>query len=438
MSSKRRIRGVQNDVQQAVELHRSGRLDEAERRYRAVLKKQPNHPDALHFLGLLLHRRGDAAAGVEMVRRATTFAPGYADAFNNLGNLLKLAGKFDDAEIAYRRALALRPHDADAHSNLGVVLKVRGELPEAESELRKAIELDDHHVPALTNLGNLLNRVGRRKEAIGCYYAAVAYNPKHPDAPRMLGLAYQASGDLEKAREVFSAWLERDPTNPVAAHMLKACSGAGAPDRASDAYVRTVFDDMADAFDEHLADLDYQAPRLIGQAFSRAWPDPRAGLDVLDAGCGTGLCGEFLRPHARALVGVDLSSGMLRRAAQLRLYDRLVEAELTQFLRSQQDAFDAVVSADTLCYFGALDGVFEATARALRPGGRLFFTVEKAPDADEASYRLEPHGRYSHAQAYVASQLERAGMSVDSITTDKLRRESGRDVAGLVVTAGRP
>src|SRR4051812_50103827 len=88
---------VQKAVAQAVSWHKRGHVDEAERRYRAVLIRQPDNPDALHFLGLLLHRRGDTAAAIDMVRRATVAAPGYADAVNNLGNLPKLAGEVDQA-----------------------------------------------------------------------------------------------------------------------------------------------------------------------------------------------------------------------------------------------------------------------------------------------------------------------------------------------------
>ena len=437
MSERHATPALQNLLQRAITLHRQGKLDEAQGLYRRILKRLPGNADALHFLGLLAHQRGDTAAAIDLVRRATESAPDYVDAMNNLGNLLRIGGRFAEAEAAYRRALALRPDDANAHSNLGAVLKAQGNTTDAEAALRRAIELDDHHVPALTNLGNLLNRIGRTKEALGYYYAAVAFNPKHPDAPRVLGLAYQASGDVEKAHGVFSEWLKRDPGNPVAAHMLMACSGGDAPERASDDYVRKVFDDMADAFDEHLADLDYQAPRLIGQAFSRAWPVPRAALDVLDAGCGTGLCAAFLRPLARTLVGVDLSCGMLNRAQSLKLYDELVEAELTAFVEAHAASYDAIVSADTLCYFGALDRLFGAVARALRRDGRLLFTVEQALDAGETGYHLQPHGRYCHARAYITSGLQRAGLTVDTIVTDKLRRESGKDVAGLVVTAGK-
>jgi predicted TPR repeat methyltransferase len=438
MGRNNQARIVQTAVKHAVTLHRSGKLDEAERRYRSVLKQEPDHPDALHFLGLLLHQRGDTAAGTDLVRRATVAAPDYADAFNNLGNLLKLAGQFEAAEAAYREAVRLRPTDANAHSNLGVVLRARGLLTESEAELRTAIAVDGRHVPAFTNLGHLLKRTGRVKEAIGCYRAAIALDPDNPMAPHVLGRAYQANGEIDKAREVFQAWLDRDPGNPIARHMLSACSGDAAPARASDAYVRTLFDDIADDFDEHLANLRYRAPHLIGAAFAAVWPQPLGDLDVLDAGCGTGLCGTLLRPQARALVGVDLSSGMLRRAKALNVYDQLIEEELATFLEAHPDAYDAIVSADTLCYFGALEKVFKAAAGALRPSGRLFFTVEKATESAADGYRLQSHGRYHHAESYVRRQLEAAGFVFEALQEAELRQEAGTPVPGFVVTAIRP
>jgi predicted TPR repeat methyltransferase len=437
MGRNTQTRHIQTAVKQAVTLHKSGKLDEAERRYRAVLRLQPENPDALHFLGLLLYRRGDVAAGTESVRRATIVAPGYADAFNNLGNLLKLAGRFEEAEDAYRQAVKLRPADADAHSNLGVVLRACGLLRDAEAEFREALAIDARHVPAYTNLGHLLKRAGRTKEAIACYRAAIALDPENPMGQHVLGRAYQASGEPEKARRVFQAWLDRDPGNPVALHMLSACSGDATPARASDAYVRTLFDDIADGFDEHLANLGYRAPHLIAAAVAGAWPRALGGLDVLDAGCGTGLCGAFLRPHARVLVGVDLSSGMLRRAKTLNVYDQLIEAELTGFLEGHPDAYDAIVSADTLCYFGDLEAVFKAAAGALKPSGRLFLTVEKAPDSASDSYHLQSHGRFNHAASYVRRQLEGTGFAVGTIQEAELRQEAGASVLGLVVTAIR-
>src|SRR5690606_35079457 len=132
-----------------------------------------------------------------------------------------------------------------------------------------------------------------------------------------------------------------------------------APARASDDYVRESFDAFAAEFDESLETLRYQAPRLVVDALAAARPDE--GLRVLDAGCGTGLCGPLLRPLASHITGIDLSPGMIARARDRRMheggtaerpvYDELVVAELTSWLAHHPAQFDAVVAADVLVYF---------------------------------------------------------------------------------------
>jgi len=158
---------------------------------------------------------------------------------------------------------------------------------------------------------------------------------------------------------------------------------------------------------------------------------------VLDAGCGTGLCGPLVAPYARRLVGVDLSEGMLVHAKEKNVYHALVKAELTDYLRDNSEAFDLIVAADTLVYFGDLVGVLAAAARALRPNGLLVFTLEHAEGGEaDVDYRLELHGRYSHAGVYVERVLAFAGLQPE-IAHAELRMESGAPVAGLVIRAAK-
>jgi predicted TPR repeat methyltransferase len=158
---------------------------------------------------------------------------------------------------------------------------------------------------------------------------------------------------------------------------------------------------------------------------------------VLDAVCGTGLCGAIVAPFARRLVGVDLSEGMLAHAKDKNVYHALMKAELTEYLRDNTQAFDLIVSADTLVYFGDLKGVIAAVAGALRPNGLFVFTLEHAVgDSTGVNYRLEPHGRYSHAQAYVEQSLNLFDLQ-SKIIQAELRMEAGAPVQGLVIRAAK-
>ena len=161
---------------------------------------------------------------------------------------------------------------------------------------------------------------------------------------------------------------------------------------------------------------------------------PSRHYEVLDAGCGTGLCAPFIAPFARRLTGVDLSAGMLAIAREKRLYDELVQAELTEFLESRVEDFDLIVSADTLVYFGDLSPVLTAAAASLRSNGRLVFTLEHLADPAGLDYRLEWHGRYSHARGYVDALLTCAGLT-PTIEEAELRMEAGKAVAGLAIDA---
>jgi predicted TPR repeat methyltransferase len=201
--------------------------------------------------------------------------------------------------------------------------------------------------------------------------------------------------------------------------------------------VEQAFDEFAASFDAKLASLDYRAPRLVADALAATLPPPARRLDIADLGCGTGLCGPLVAPWARRLAGCDLSAAMLELAQRRAVYDVLEKAELLAYLDAHPADFDVVISADTLCYFGALDGVARAAQRALRDGGVLVFTVEALADDDGADYRLLPHGRYAHARAHLRSVLDGAGLQQQRIAAGVLRSEGGLPVSGWVVSARR-
>jgi predicted TPR repeat methyltransferase len=422
----------------AIEMQKSEQWAAASDVYRRVLDVAPDYADALHFSGVLAHQMGRSEEAVRLIEKSVELEAERADWYSNLGIVFRDRLELDKAAAALRRAIAINPDHANAHSNLGVVLRAQGQLAESEEAYRTAIRLEPGHVDAYTNLGLLLSGQHRTHEAVMCFCKVITLRPKHPDAKRLLALAHCAIGEVDKAVEIFEQWARDEPANPIAAHMLAACSGRDVPARASDGFIQQTFDSFAASFDAKLAKLLYRAPQLVAAVLEDCAGEPGKSLDILDAGCGTGLCGPLVAAFARRLVGVDLSGRMLAQAEQRHVYDQLVKGELTGYLRDAHDAFDVIVSADTLVYFGPLHDVITAAAGALRPGGRLIFTVEAltGPGTDPG-YVISPHGRYGHRQEYIESVLGAADLGCEIRHAD-LRIEAGDPVAGLVVRATKP
>ncbi len=426
-------------LNQAMQAHQKGDLDTAERLYKKVLGLQIAQPDAMHYLGVLYHQRGCSDEAVELIRAALEITPNHPDAHNNLGNVLKESGRLAEAEASYRRALACSPDHHNAHVNLAVVLEAQNRVDEAFAAYESVLQRAPHHAHAHWMLGRALcdhaECVEDMERAVQCFRRAFELDGRNLAVLQHLAMTLYALKRRDEAREVYRDWLARDPDNPVPRHMLAACGGAPAPTRAGDEYVRNTFDRFASSFDQQLLQyLDYRAPQVLVDALKRVLPEAARALDVLDAGCGTGLCGPLLRPYARRLVGVDLSGGMLEKARQRGDYDELAEAELTAYLQQHAGAYDVVASADTLVYFGDLAPVFAAAFAALRPGGWLAFSLE-ANEAD--GIELSASGRYRHARPYVEQALHAAGYVDARIVADSLRKEAGQPVASWVVLARR-
>jgi len=244
-----------------------------------------------------------------------------------------------------------------------------------------------------------------------------------------LGEARARLGDTNGAAEAFRASLIADPADVQGAEGRLGLLERGAPPfDLPRAYVARLFDDYAERFDRHLVEeLAYRGPALIAAAIDAAAPGRRF-VRALDLGCGTGLAGAPLRARVERFEGVDLSPAMLAKARERGLYDALQAADIVDHLQQFCAAFDLIVAADALAYFGDLQPVFAAMAAALAPGGLLAFTVETF--AGEG-YRLSETMRFVHAPAYVEACAAAAGLSGIVVDAAPARREKGVEVPGL-------
>ncbi|MFM0649080.1 tetratricopeptide repeat protein [Paraburkholderia bryophila] len=230
--------------------HRDGRLDDAERDYRATLQGNPTHVDALHLLGVLRHQQGQHAEAAELVRRAVklrpedaalqlnlgnalkalgqidnaieqfrnalTLAPSFPMAHYNLGNAYASQGRHEDAADAFEKSLRLQPDDASSHNNLGNARHALGQHTEAIASFTRALQLRPGHAGALNNMGMSLNALDRADEAIPCFQKALAAEPRFVAAYFNLANTFDATGRHAEAVKSFEAALRLQPNLPPA------------------------------------------------------------------------------------------------------------------------------------------------------------------------------------------------------------------------------
>jgi len=161
----------------AWQLHQSGRLGEAERKYLAVLQAHPAQPDALHMLGVLAHQQGRFDDAVRILGEAIGAAPANADAHSNRGLALKELGRLEEAVDSYDRALSLRPDFAEAAVNRGIALKALHRMDEALASYDRAIAGKPNLAVAHFNRGIALQEGGRPGEALESYGRAIGLRP---------------------------------------------------------------------------------------------------------------------------------------------------------------------------------------------------------------------------------------------------------------------
>jgi len=157
----------------------AGDFPKAEIIYQQILQDDPNHPDALHLLGLIAHQAGKNDIAVDLITKAITIKPDFAEAHSNLGVALNGLGRPDEAAASYNQALVIKPDYAEAHCNLGNALNSLGKLNEAVASYNMALAIKPDYADAHNNLGILLQELGKQSEAFLHHRRAIKLKPEN-------------------------------------------------------------------------------------------------------------------------------------------------------------------------------------------------------------------------------------------------------------------
>ncbi|HEY4076050.1 MAG TPA: tetratricopeptide repeat protein [Rhizomicrobium sp.] len=179
-------------LNQAIALHQTGNLAEAEKLYLQLMAVAPREATSHHLLGVVRAQQGRNREALELMDAALKIAPDAPEILSNYGNVLKTQGQFEGALASYDRALAIKPDYVAVLNKRGQVLRDMGRFGDALASYDKALATQPDFVEAWSNRGVILSDMGRHDQALTSYDRALALAPDFPDALNNRALTMKA------------------------------------------------------------------------------------------------------------------------------------------------------------------------------------------------------------------------------------------------------
>lgn len=448
--------------------------NEAINYYKKALRANKKSETAASNLAIIYYELKKLFWAKRYANKALKINPQNVSALVVWGNICYCAQNYPKALHYYQRALEQQRDFYTANFNTAGIYFEMKDYPTAYFYARRTVQLYPQSQEAAALLANVCLELDKNEEAVEILARLYAENPRDYWVCNSISQAYQRCKKYDESLEMgwraivlskgenaqhinfgyllyetaietpvpdvkkyARKWLEKYPDNPVVRHMGNAIVNAENVSQINSLFVREIFDAFADDFEEVLRGLDYSVPSLMSKEMDSLVANLHLKkMKILDAGCGTGLCGHYLKKYAkfRGLDGVDISPKMLDVARAKKVYAHLYNEDIKQFLSSCSGMYDLINAADVFTYFGELNSLFILLYEALRKNGRVLFSVSENFENGK-DWFLHASGRFLHSRKYIETSLIRQGFFIEKMNRVRLRNEGEKAVYGWIVMA---
>lgn len=414
-------------------LLQQGKLKQASKHYQQAIQIQPNYADAHYNLAVISLKQNDIAEAMKHLDKTLQLQPDHTEAHNQMAQLFHQQGDLEKAIYHYKECLKLDPFNATLFHNLGAIFLERGEPTAALKYFLRLLQIAPDF-DTYYNLGVIYMYLGRADDAIQYFQEALKKDPNHFASHSNLGSIYLKAGDYKNAIHHYRQALKLQPNNKEIAYILNAIDQKKVPKAAPKEYIQSLFDQYAAYFDKHLIEvLHYKVPELLYESIEQVTEIKGHSWDILDLGCGTGLCGEKFRPLAKKLIGIDLSEKMVDVAREKNIYDELHVSDVHHELQKQHN-LDLIIAGDTFVYIGDLAKTFSDCKNALKKSGLLAFTIEKT---SQYPYELQKSARFAHSKKYIEELAKLNNFKILRCDNIVLRKQRNKSVEGYLYVLQR-
>ena len=387
---------IKEKFDQACIAHQNGHIETAEDLYTELLQLFPG-TYLLHYnLGLLYQETEREKDALSHYIKAIKDNSNDPDLLFNTALCYKSSDEIDNAISLFLKCLTQQPESIDVLYNLAGCYRILNDWQKAKEYYLLAHKIDKDYQPVLSNLAYTHHRLGETDDALILYEKLITLNPDHKSAKHMIAtLRHEEILDVDND------------------------------------YITELFDGYSDNFElDLLKTLKYQVPKLLRKELYSCIDNDHHFSNVLDLGCGTGLAGIEVHEKCTLITGVDLSSKMLEKANEKKIYNQLFTTDIIHFLDQAKTFYDLFIAADVFSYVGELDKTFSVISKNSTMNSLLAFSIEKIENNNELE--LGATGRFKHSKAYIEKLAIINDFEIARETEVNLRQEAGKWVEGYL------
>jgi len=221
MNYENKIKDITSEFKIAIDCHKNGERDKAERLYKNVLKKDPNHFDTLRHLGILYQDKEMFDKAEKYYLKAYKINSNHFSIYNNLGTIKFLQFKLDDALKFYKQAFKMNPKYVPVINNISTFYHRAVREEECLKFAELALSIEPNNLVSKSNYAKALTINNKLNEAIKIFKEVIAINPDANNY-KDLGTAYRNIGALKQSHSCFKKSLECNPNDIGAFFNLSA------------------------------------------------------------------------------------------------------------------------------------------------------------------------------------------------------------------------
>jgi predicted TPR repeat methyltransferase len=328
-----------------------------------------------------------------------------------------------EKDLTYDQNLAIEYH------NLGLLYKKNKEYEKALVFFKKAIKLNREFYICIYDMAMTYDKLNKFELCFFYLEKAIKINPDFYEALYSMAQYYRKMKNEKKMQEFLQKTLQKRSDHPGANHLLSSLNGETSSYSLD--YARDLFDRYADFFEDHLVNtLNYKVPFIIKEKLKSL--NPPKNSRILDLGCGTGLLGKTIIDTFPNLVGVDISSNMIKETKKKDIYTELYINDIDTFLLKNKQEFDLIIAPDVFIYITDLQTIFSSVKKSLNHSGYFIFTIEPLMEITTENCQLKKSGRVSHTIKYVKSLCKNNGFEIIENEEITLREENKIGQKGVV------